>query len=104
MKDVKLGNCCMCADDHPARNILMLDRRALVSGRGWGCVVCGLAPDGAVAVLCDACLHAFQEKPDLLTMACFGYPAGGLRVPIADLPPGDFKHDDAKHRTDEARQ
>jgi NMD protein affecting ribosome stability and mRNA decay len=26
-------------------------------GRGWGCVVCGVPSDGAVAVLCDACVE-----------------------------------------------
>jgi hypothetical protein len=55
-------------------------------------VVCGLAPDGAVAVVCDACLEVHPPK-----FVCDGYIAKKGRVPFDELPPGEFKHDHAKH-------
>jgi hypothetical protein len=62
------------------------------AGHGWGCIVCGLPPDGAYAVLCDTCADRYAEDPAILTTACAGYPVEG-RVAIADLPPGPFDHD-----------
>ena len=72
--------------------ILMLPLKAMVEGHGWGCLVCGLASDGAVAVLCDACMQADRQP----TFACCGYPGTEGRVPIAELTrPHD--HDMTKH-------
>jgi hypothetical protein len=61
-----LGPCCACGRDKPdalkdlptvwARNIVMLEFKALTPGYGWGCFVCGLAMEGAVACLCDDCM------------------------------------------------
>jgi hypothetical protein len=52
-----LGPCCGCeVTTLGACNIVMLDKKAPVAGAGWGCLVCELPHDGAVAVLCDACL------------------------------------------------
>jgi hypothetical protein len=96
-----LGPCCMCSGPD-ASNILMLERRAAVPGHGWGCFVCGLPCDGAVAVLCNDCLELYSEKPDLLGFCCRGYPATEGRCAIADLPEGAFRHDDAKHLDDAA--
>lgn len=57
-----LGACCACGDCGPqVRNILALQRRAPTPGTGWGCFRCGLPPDGAIAVVCDACLAAKAE-------------------------------------------
>lgn len=56
-----LGPCCACERSAPevtVRNVLQLDQRAPVAGTGWGCFTCGLATDGAIAVLCDDCLEA----------------------------------------------
>jgi hypothetical protein len=41
-----LGPCCGCRGKGGARNIVMLDRRAPIAGRGWGCAQCGLPADG----------------------------------------------------------
>lgn len=91
-----LGPCCICGGGG-AVNIIMLHRRGAIPGRGWGCVQCGLPSDGAAAVLCPACLDKYQADPAALTMACRGYPGTDGRVPIADLPEGEFDHDPAKH-------
>ena len=95
-----LGSCCICETYFGVRNIVMLDRRAPIAGHGWGCVVCGLPSDGAVAVLCDGCLELFQAGGVCL-FACRGYPAKDGRVPFADLSPEPFGHDEAKHQQDE---
>lgn len=93
-----LGSCCMCDGADGVRNIIMLSQRGAIAGHGWGCVVCGLPSDGAYAVLCDPCLELWQKKPELLTTACRGYPGSEGRIPIAELPPGRFDHDDRKHK------
>jgi hypothetical protein len=75
-------------------NVMMLHRRGPVPGKGWGCVACGLPADGAVAVLCDACTERYQKDETVeLRFVCWGYATSGLRVPIDQLPPGEFDHD-----------
>lgn len=87
MPGESLGNCCACGREDGVRNIHMLPRLAPIPGRGWGCVVCGLPLDGAIAVVCDPC---HEERRPLL-FACFGYPAANDRVPIEDLA-GKHEH------------
>ena len=95
-----LGACCMCETlGEPVRNMIMLDKRAQVSGHGWGCVVCGLPSDGANAVLCDPCFDRFRQDPSVLTIACRGYPATDGRVAIAELEP--FQHNEWLHREEQ---
>jgi hypothetical protein len=86
----------MCSGPH-AVNIIMLPRRAPIKGHGWGCMQCGLPADGASAVVCNACMELYEEKPDLLAYCCRGYPKTEGRIAIADLPEGEFDHDKAKH-------
>jgi hypothetical protein len=87
------GPCCRCGRCHDVRNILMLSRRAPTPGKGWGCVVCGLPADGAVAVLCDDCV-ASGEGPRFV---CTGYPATDGRTPIEETSDEPFDHDETKH-------
>jgi hypothetical protein len=78
----------------------MLHRKAPIAGRGWGCFECGLAMDGAVAVVCDSC---FGDGADILTrlrFACAGYPAMDGRVAIVTLS-GTHDHDYTKHPEEE---
>jgi hypothetical protein len=98
----QFGTCCICERAEGVTNILMLDQRAPIPGHGWGCVVCGLPSDGAVAVLCDACLDLYAKQHDALRFVCRGYPGHEGRVPISELSPEPFTHDEAKHR-DEMR-
>lgn len=91
-----LGTCCIC-EGPGANTIVMLDRRGAEPGKGWGCVVCGLPADGAYAVLCDPCAERYAAGEAELDTACLGYPGEGRRIPIADLPPGEFEHDFSKH-------
>lgn len=94
------GPCCACGATGPTvRNLLMIERRAPVPGTGWGCVVCGLPADGAVAVLCDQCIDT-RVSP---RQACLGYPASLERMPIDELTE-PFTHDAARHRDELHRQ
>ncbi len=88
-----LGPCCNCERTDGVRNIVLINRRAPISGHGWGCVICGLPCDGAVAVLCDDCL----DKADPPRFVCSGYLAKEGRVPYGDLSPEEFDHDRTKH-------
>jgi hypothetical protein len=97
----KLGPCCMCESIWGAWNILMLPLRGIVKGHGWGCFVCDLPCDGAIAVLCDDCLAIYQVHESALRFVCRGYSASDGRVPIAELPQEPFDHDNSKHREDD---
>jgi hypothetical protein len=96
-----LGPCCICETTEGVINIIMLDRRCVVPGHGWGCMVCGLPADGASAVLCDHCLERYQREPGALLFACRGYPASDGRIPIAELPEDIFNHDAVKHAAED---
>lgn len=98
--DKTLGSCCICETRAGVVNVIMLDQRGTVPGRGWGCVVCDLPSDGAVAVLCDDCRDAWFADKAELRFVCRGYASSGERDPIEALPPGEFKHDEAKHTED----
>jgi hypothetical protein len=92
-----LGPCCGCETREGVRNMVMLSRRGAVPGHGWGCVVCGLPFDGVYLVLCDNCLARWQADEYVITVACRGYPAEDGRIAIAELPEGEFDHDESKH-------
>jgi len=93
MVDELIGPCCACGLTRNVRNVIMLDKRAPIAGTGWGCVVCGLPSDGAVAVVCDDCLD--EEAP--LKFICKGYASQGDRAPI-ETATEPFGHDLALHR------
>jgi len=92
--DVDLGPCCVCEKAGPdVRNVVMLDRKGPVPGRGWGCLVCDLPLDGAVAVLCDDCL---ANRAGEIRFVCNGCPKDG-RLPIEELAFEPFEHRMACH-------
>ena len=90
-----MGPCCLCGKA-PGSVVVMLDFTAPVKGTGWGCVLCELPPDGAVAVLCEACAVRHPEtSPDIV---CFGYPStGGGRIHVDAYPHKPFRHDPSCH-------
>lgn len=92
---ILLGPCCVCGNGNTVKHIVLLNQRGITPGRGWGCLVCDLPPDGAVAVVCKACLG----QP--LRFACRGYPNDPGRVAISELPPGEFAHDETRHALEE---
>src|SRR5882724_8298573 len=88
-----LGACCACGLTGPeVGNLWYLPQKAPIAGHGWGCMVCGLPLDGAMAVLCDDCVAQGAE----LMWACRGYPGSEGRVGIETLS-GEHRHDPAFH-------
>jgi hypothetical protein len=95
----ELGPCCACRKTENVRTILMLSKKCLIPGHGWGCFTCGLPSDGASVVLCDdcaSCLAAGAALEVLVSDACNGYPATDGRCPLKELTE-PFEHDMSKH-------
>ncbi len=92
--------CCACAQVKTSRNIIMLNQKALTAGKGWGCVVCGLAQDGAIAVICDDC--AVVGEP-VIQFVVDGYLDDGKQIPIEELPWIPHEHNMALHQDEEAQ-
>lgn len=86
------GPCCACYQVVPLRNIAFLEQKAPTPGTGWGCVQCGLADDGAIALFCDLCADALKE----IRWACAGKIDKPERVPVGQLT-GKHKHNRARH-------
>jgi len=88
-----LGACCACGrGDVLVRNIMMLDLRAPVPGTGWGCAQCGVPLDGALSVLCDACVATQQPS----RFVVLGSLTDGKRVAIEEVTE-HFGHNMKRH-------
>lgn len=99
------GPCCICELITPSvNNFICLDRRAPIPGTGWGCLVCDLPADGALAVVCDDCLKLFSNQEVQLKNIVWGYPAEKQRMPYTNLSPKNFKHDPAFHPEDQPQK
>ena len=83
--ETSLGACCACGGREGVVTLVMLPLKGTTPGCGWGCVVCGLSMDGAVAVLCNGCVGDYATGRRPVRFACEGYPADDVRVPVADL-------------------
>ena len=57
----ELGTCCVCEGEMEICNILQLGYK-VESETGWGCLQCGLAMEGAVALVCDTCFIAYGNE------------------------------------------
>lgn len=83
--DLTNGTCCACGGHADLATFLMLPFRAPVPGTGWGCVVCGLPPDGAIAAICDECagpIASTRQAPGL-KYVCLGRPLAGRVTPYS---------------------
>ncbi len=92
MEDNAYGPCCACGGEVNVRNIVMLNVKGTEAGTGWGCVLCHLPCDGALAVLCDDCLDKKKEP----VFAVDGYLVEKKRIPIDRLITPHV-HDRCKH-------
>lgn len=89
-----LGPCCACSTTFNVRNIMCMPFKSPEPGYGWGCMECGLPPDGAVAFICDNCL---DEEIEIQYIAV-GPTAEHRRYPISMLTNTEpFDHDLSKH-------
>ena len=100
---MNLGTCCVCGTKKNVNTVIQLHFKAPIPGRGWGCLVCNLPADGAVAVVCGKCaskLEGYKTDPiQGLRWACKGYPAEDGRVPIVEvLSTAPHDHDMTKHQ------
>jgi hypothetical protein len=93
---IDFGPCCACREKGPTvRNLIALEVRAPIAGTGWGCVVCGRPSNGAIAVVCDACMDVGAA----IVTVCHGYAATGVRTARAACTE-PFTHDMTKHEED----
>lgn len=101
MEQTDYGPCCACGlDSLLVRNFITLDCLAPVPGTGWGCFVCGLPQDGAMAIVCDAC----KEIGAPLRHVICGYPEDKQRSFKSDLLEEPFGHNEFKHLVDDSGQ
>jgi len=91
-----IGPCCACGQAGPSvRNFVFLERKTPYAGTGWGCLVCDLPADGAVAVICDRCAAA--NTPPVTAIA--GPIQSGRRIPVAELIAMPYhRHDHHQHQ------
>lgn len=94
------GPCCGCGAPFGTNAPFMLIRLhmpAPVPWSGWGCAVCQLPPDGALAVICSACF----EQAVLPCQAIRGPVGSKARVEIHPLAililPPEFDHNHLLH-------
>lgn len=91
---IDLGPCCACGGLREVRNVVMMDIEAPEGFVGWGCLVCGLAPRGAIYVLCDECVAAEREP----LFICGGrYATDHERVVLEGYDGAPHQHDASKH-------
>jgi hypothetical protein len=94
---IQPGACCHCQRDVTEVgglvNLVFLKRRAPVAGTGWGCCICGIPEDGAIAILCNECFQA--GKPILFV--CEGLVLENKRTPIESLSEIVFDHNVHNH-------
>lgn len=91
-----LGACCACGSTEAVRNVVALPYKSKTSGIGWGCVVCGLPSNGAIAVVCDVCIE--KENLDIKEV-CLGFAEEKTRIPYSEIAheSNKFEHDYSKH-------
>jgi hypothetical protein len=89
-----VGPCCACRHVGLLRNIIMLHWRN-PNACGWGCVTCNLAPEGAIALVCDACWEGGRPIRDAVATTIYA----ADRVPVTSLTE-PWDHDEAKHSRD----
>lgn len=99
-KPHSLGPCCVCGTTAGVNVVLLLAQKSPTPGTGWGCLQCGLASDGAIAVACEPCRTQVEAGVAKVQYVCAAYPSQEGRVPIAQVT-GTHEHDLSKHVDEE---
>ena len=85
--------CCACAtEEGEIKNIVMLKQKGPRPGKGWGCNVCNLPPEGAIAALCNSCVEV--GRPIKFAIVDLD---SRERIPIEQLG-AEHDHDYTKHQ------
>lgn len=93
------GPCCICeCEGESVQNFIQLDyknpKKSTTSG--WGCVVCGLPAEGALAIICDERLNNPDTVIDDIKFLMDGETG---RVPVpAETDRVPHEHDLSLHR------
>jgi hypothetical protein len=93
-----LGSCCCCERPDGVHNVIMLEIQSPTPGQGWHCPICGLPPNGCIAVVCDECFQAQRN----LRWVCTGHPLTDGRTRWDKIEPVAFHHDMSKHQQPDA--
>ena len=88
--------CCICMQTKPyVRTGVECLFAGPVPGLGWGCDICRLPNNGAIALLCDHCLESGKAP----LAVCGSYPWAADRVLMQEMKLVPFRHDPAIHPT-----
>jgi hypothetical protein len=94
-KSTGLGSCCGCGSkENKIARVACLPYKTTEPGTGWGCKLCNLALDGAIAPMCEACM----AKGTLPKFFCVGWPGDDVRKPVAELPNEKHEHSAFLHQ------
>lgn len=97
--NIDMGPCCACGCDiDGSTRLVCLPEKAPMPGTGWGCTVCGLGPDGALAVICNTCLVNQAE----IRYAIDGYATGKQRIERSMLHER-HEHNEELHQLEDKR-
>jgi hypothetical protein len=89
--------CCICDEmKTPCRQFAMMPVKGPRPDHGWGCVVCHLPNDGAIAVVCDECANDPDKGYEDIRFICDGYGDNPGRLPIAEFTT-PHEHDNRFH-------
>ncbi len=98
-----LGRCCRC-QQADANVLHMLEIKSPErDGRGWGCMVCGLPPEGAIVVFCEPCAQHFEHDREAAAQwfetptICLGFPQDNRRQQVEKKQMEPHDHDLTKH-------
>jgi hypothetical protein len=107
---IGFGSCCACGSIYRVRHILQMPYPGPTPGQGWGCFLCGLDANGALAVICDPCFAKIARDAErcrkegrthdpraFLRYVCTGFPGEPGRTPIEQLSSDRFEHDTTIH-------
>lgn len=87
--------CCACEkQDASVCNVVCMPFKGPIGFAGWGCFVCDLEPNGAVAILCNDCINAGAE-PRFIAGGKFA--SDGVLVPLEGFERKPFDHNWSKH-------
>ncbi len=95
--------CCSCFEVRSdVKNIACLPEKAPEPGTGWGCYVCGLPPDGALALVCDKCTKSADPNEGPEIEYVYSGKIGGSELTARKWLNGRQEHDAEKHGADAA--